>query len=401
MGRAFVAASLVGALGSVFVASSSGDRGDASWPTLGVAIGRVRAPEYERAIDELEHPERFKDDPAFRYDPKDPDDAPGRKLVERREQVLAKFTKQAHDEGDALIRAAVEVLLHDENAEDRRRAQLLLAQFPRLPRWATVKLEGCETFDAWALAQLARRANGDLLLDQLRTDPANSYWSIYPPPAKVLERELAARIALSDEELAKCSDEYRDSYREVAPSRLEHLAEIVSKCPGEERDFDGDGDPEAIVTCNFWKGSEAGWLDRMGFVALLDRDRVDAPWRVAVFERLDQGEEVEDVVVRDFDRDGVAEAFVRSRGHGGRAGYWVSHMIGLHTTSPLPSLGRTTLLERSIEEPTRFVECRLHVDAGWGGWSEGVGALADERRCSVWKDGAFVESDLVYSARDR
>jgi hypothetical protein len=370
------------------------DDGEETWPSLPSARALVRTPAFDAAIEYLED------------SPEEPDDPTSTRLVERRGEVMGDFARRVLDAGEALIRAAVEVVAASDDAEDRRRAQLLLAQHARLPAYATRRLEGSARFEAWAHAQLHRRPGDDYLLEPLHSDSWAGNYVNWPPPARELQAELADRVGFSSERLARCTEEYQDDYLHVAIPRLHRLAELVEHSPGADHDFDGDGDPEAVITCNFWEWDcETGWNDDLSFVALLDRASPQLPWRIAAFERLEDGEYVEDVLVRDFDRDGAAEAAIRTRYHGFWAG--AIRILGLRTTSPLPRVfaaqtcGRCILLERSNEEPVRFVTSGYHVASPVGTWGEAVGVLASARECWVWNGTELAPAETIYAPMNR
>jgi hypothetical protein len=98
-------------------------------------------------------------------------------------------------------RAAVEVV-RDGNDEDRRRAELLLAQVRQLPTFAVARLEGATDFEPWALALLHRREHEDLLVD----DPVSRPWFMVPRPDPVAQVEAEpTRFVTSDDHVTSPS----------------------------------------------------------------------------------------------------------------------------------------------------------------------------------------------------
>lgn len=350
---------------------------------LGFARALVRAAELDAAIDLLES-----DDPPLRDD------------LELRGRTLGALRSRVAGMGDELVRAAVAVALHGE-PEDRRRAQLLLAQQPRLPGWAGAALEASPGFEAWALAQLTRRRRADYLIDLRRGDPQEAGW---PGKAAIrqVEGDLARRIAYDDAQLAGCNEEYLEDYRTIALPRMADLSEALPWDAWIGADLDGDGDPECVVACDFWAGTGTGWHDELSFVALLDRFDAQARWRIAAFERLETGEAPVEMLVRDFDRDGRAEVAVRSERRGGPFG--AVRIVAAGATAPLPRLvawnpvQRIVLLERSAEEPVRFVSSAWHLPNLTGKSQELIGTMAARRETFLWNGRAFEPAETLYTS---
>jgi len=344
----------------------------------------VRAPAFERAIDELEHVDDWTDLAGLEA------------AVERRGEVASRLEREVRAAGDELVDAAVDLVI-DGSDEDRRRAELLLAQRPRLTAAAYARLEGAARFDAWALALLHRRGFEDFLVDEVES--SHGWWCVpCPSPIASVAAELRDRLALDGHRLAGCSEEFQESYRREALPELDRIAENVTHDELFATDLDGDEDPEIVVAAEAWKDSPS--YERLAFVALIDRAGQDAAWRVAAFERAEQDEHFEGFEVRDFDRDGTPEVAVRSRLRAWQVGH--VRMVRFGALAPFPRLDsgapcpKVLLVDRTLDEPTRFVTSCVHVPGVGGTATELVGVLATRRACFTWKGDAFVPAETIF-----
>lgn len=343
----------------------------------------VRAPDFERAIDDLERVEEWSDLEGLEA------------AVARRGELAARLARDVRAGGAELVDAAVDLVLEGAG-EDRRRAELLLAQLDRLPPAAYARLEGAERFDAWALSLLHRRSRGDFLIDPPPDE--GSWWSLMSPVSDVAA-DLRERLAFDGRAQAGFNEEFLEAYRRDGLARLERLAENVASDEYLATDLDGDDDPEVVVAARVWKDS--GFHEQLGFVALVDRDGRAASWRVVAFERMEDGDRLEEFIARDFDRDGTIEVAVRTRLQGWDIG--TVRMVRKDATAPFPRVtswspcGEVLLLERTRDEPARFVETRTHIRGVGGTVSELVGVLASERRCFEWKGDRFVEAETIFA----
>jgi hypothetical protein len=360
-----------------------GDDGPAA-STRRDARALVRAPGFDRAIDELESAEEWTD-----YE--------GRLAVEEhRREVKLRLERDVRAGGDELVDAAVDLVV-DGDDEDRRRAELLLAQRPHLPAAAYARLEGAARFDAWALALLHRRSSEDFLVDEVESTHCGWCVSGSDPVASVAA-DLRDRLAFDGHRLAQCTEEFQEDYRREALPKLERLAENITLDESFATDLDGDEDPEVVVAAEAWKDSH--YLEGLAFVALLDREGKDAPWRVVAFEHVEQGEHFEGFVVRDFDRDGTPEVAVRSRMQNWPIGY--ARMVRFGAQAPFPRLEsvdpcvKVLLVDRTLDEPTRFVTSGCHVRDADGPSTLLSGMVAVQRECFTWKGDVFVPAETIF-----
>ncbi|MCO5169728.1 MAG: VCBS repeat-containing protein [Planctomycetes bacterium] len=219
------------------------------------------------------------------------------------------------------------------SADARRsmRAQLLLAQVPRLPEETRSRLLNRESLSAQAYAAL--RAPPRQEPERRATDGTMDADTLHLLDA--VAAEIHTGLSIRVEELEVEKPEFAADYlRECAP-RLSRPQEFVRADQCLWVDLDGDGTRELVVVCDsVW---ETFWLHDLAFVGV-----IHAATRRLRLWRLPVGGRVRSVRALDLDGDGSPEIVVVLEVMGGRAVGSAVLVVSSEGVTSLPVVGASS-----------------------------------------------------------
>lgn len=247
------------------------------------------------------------------------------------------------------------------------RAQLLLAQLPRLPHGWRSRLRGDASLAAQVYAalrdrsteQTAREGDGEAVDDQAVV------------LLESVATELCAQLSISEEELDGGKPDFAADYRRECAPRLSRPQEFVTADDCTWVDLDGDMARELVVVCDsVW---QTFWLHDIAFVAV-----IHPATRSLQLWRLPHGGRVRSIQALDFDGDGASEVAISVDVMGGRAPVSALMVVSRHGVVSLSAEGPSNDLVVFRVNDRPLIAARAGLDWRFPGGTatERCGALA-------------------------